>query len=532
MKQIIFKSTAEQDLKEYNTCKNDEEKDKVFIRILSERDEARIQNAILTEKDAINKARKFAPKTEKGNLVEQLSLFDNNADVFNEAEHNHEIEQSEDDFETITYKRHKKNKKKINVSVVDVVVTYDLEENEKVCPDCHTSLVHAGTKEVRTYNYVPARFEVINNKCQSYKCLHCEKETGSAKFITAKRKTAFPKCVAENNLVSHVITEKYLNAMPLYRQEQFYTQLGFSFSRQNLSNWCIKASNALKQLYDGIYSDLINSDIVHMDETTLNVITSDTSTSYMWGICSSKYQKPAYYYAYKQTREHKNAKDLLNGFKGYVHSDGYQAYKKIDGITNIGCFAHARRKYTEIIKAVGEGNMFYKLAYDGKRYTDRLFSIEEKLIKSNATIETIYKTRQNESKKILDEYKEWLSQNQLKFPSGFAISKAINYSINNMAYLENYLLDGRLEISNNRCERMMKSFVIGRKNFLFSFTENGAEASSILYSIVTTAKENKLKVEEYLTYVFDSLSNNQSPVIKDLLPYSDKLPSKLKVKSN
>jgi hypothetical protein len=275
-----------------------------------------------------------------------------------------------------------------------------------------------------------------------------------------------------------------------------------------------------------------NPDIVHMDETTLNVITSDTSTSYMWGICSSKYQKPAYYYAYKQTREHQNAKDLLNGFKGYVHSDGYQAYKKVDGVINIGCFAHARRKYTEIIKAVGEGNMFYQLAYEGKRYIDKLFTIEEKLIKANATIDTIYITRQNEPKKILNEYKEWLNQNKDKYPSGFAISKAINYSINNMIYLENYLLDGRLEISNNRCERMMKSFVIGRKNFLFSFTENGAEASSILYSIVTTAKENKLKVEEYLTYIFDSLSYNQSPDIKDLLPYSDKLPIILKIKGN
>jgi hypothetical protein len=176
--------------------------------------------------------------------------------------------------------------------------------------------------------------------------------------------------------------------------------------------------------------------------------------------------------------------------------------------------------------------MFYQLAYEGKRYIDKLFTIEEKLIKANATIDTIYITRQNEPKKILNEYKEWLNQNKDKYPSGFAISKAINYSINNMIYLENYLLDGRLEISNNRCERMMKSFVIGRKNFLFSFTENGAEASSILYSIVTTAKENKLKVEEYLTYIFDSLSNNQSPDIKDLLPYSDKLPIILKIKGN
>lgn len=269
-----------------------------------------------------------------------------------------------------------------------------------------------------------------------------------------------------------------------------------------------------------------------MDETPLKVITNEANTAYIWGLASSKYDKEAYVYIYERNRKHENASKILNGFKGYVHSDGYEAYKTIPDAINVGCFAHARRKYMEIIKASDKDSNFHKLALEGKKYIDRLYSIEHNAKKDNLNPDKIFELRQKMSLPIINEYEKWLNNNPYNIYNQLAITKAINYSLNALPELKNYLKDGRLEIDNNRAERMMKSFVIGRKNFLFCFTESGAEASALLYGIVETAYANNLKVEQYLTYVFKTLpliNVKKIEEVSELLPYSDKLPQELKI---
>jgi hypothetical protein len=337
--------------------------------------------------------------------------------------------------------------------------------------------------------------------------------------------------MVEDSFVSHIIVEKYLKHVPLYRQEKVFNNMGLDVTRKNFSNWVIKAANLLNPLYFLIYQNIMKSDICHMDETPLAVIEEQQEKAYMWGLCSSKYDNPAYIYAYEPDRKHHHASDLLRNFKGYVHSDGYEAYRQINGVTNVACFAHARRKYVEILKVIPEDSSFYKLAQTGKNYIDRLYDVEKQI--SNASIEDRYKIRQEKSLPILNDYETWLNENPYAGYKQFAITKAINYSLNGMKELRNYLLDGRLEIDNNRAERMMKNFVIGRKNFLFCFSEEGAEASAALYSIVETAYANNLRVEDYLTYVFKTLptinikSRNE---VSKLLPYSNDLPTDLKIK--
>lgn len=533
MESFEFKSQINERLNKYQELESEEEKEIYFRLLMIEFEDVEIQKFILLEKQRLEKMRIYGRKTEKmtdGTYV-QLSLFDENSDVFNEAE---EIADKnklpEPEYETITYTR-KKRQNKVNTNnqnLVSVTIEHRLENG--ICNQCGDELHEMGYTEVKTYNYVPAKLELNVHKEYSYKCNTCTTPDKN-EIIKVKRITSFPKLMVEDSFVSHIIVEKFLKHVPLYRQEKVFNNMGLDVTRKNFSNWVIKAAHILRPLYILLYENIIKSDICHMDETPLRVIEEKQERAYMWGLCSSKYDHPAYIYVYEPNRRHHHASDLLKNFKGYVHSDGYEAYRKIDSVTNVACFAHARRKYAEILKVIPDGSTFYKIAQTGKNYIDRLYHIEKQI--ANLSIEERYRIRQEKSLPIINEYENWLHSNEYAEHKQFSITKAINYSLNTIKELRSYLLDGRLEIDNNRAERMMKNFVIGRKNFLFCFSESGADASSILYSIVETAYANKLRVEDYLTHVFKTLPtiNQRSKVeVAKLLPYSDSLPTGLKIK--
>lgn len=227
-------------------------------------------------------------------------------------------------------------------------------------------------------------------------------------------------------------------------------------------------------------------------------------------INSSKYDIPIRLYFFKESREYKNALEILDGFKGhYVQSDCYQAYNDIPNVIDCCCLAHARRKFTDILKITKNDDRFkftISVVDTAVKYINQLYKIENELTKSKATIEQIYKTHQEKSIPILAEYKEWLEKQCEIFPPKSKIAEALNYSLYNFENLSNYCLDGRLDIDNNRSERQAKSYVMMRKNSLFCFSDVGADASAILLSFVETAKFNNLNVEKYLEYVFNELA--------------------------
>ena len=213
---------------------------------------------------------------------------------------------------------------------------------------------------------------------------------------------------------------------------------------------------------------------------------------------------PIVYYDYQPDRKSKRPKEFLKEFSGYLHTDGYDGYHGLpDDIVIVGCWAHARRKFDEALQSAGEQSRDADNILRGKRYCDRLFALERTFEK--LTADERFLKRQELSKPLLDEFLLWLGQlNALpKTPLG----RAVRYVLGQRKYLERYLLDGRLEISNNRAERSIKPFVIGRKNFLFANTPRGARASAIMYSIVETAKENGFDPFAYLTYIFKNAPN-------------------------
>lgn len=227
-------------------------------------------------------------------------------------------------------------------------------------------------------------------------------------------------------------------------------------------------------------------------------------------------------YDYQPDRRGKRPKEFLAGFKGYLHTDGYAGYHSDlpEDIIIIGCWAHARRKFDEALKGLAEKDREGSLALKGKQYCDKLFKIEEILKK--LSFENRQEERQKQARPVLDEYLAWLKSINAVPKSG--LGKAVYYSLEQWKYLERYLLDGRLEISNNRAERSIKPFVIDRKNFLFANTVRGAEGSAIMFSIIQTAIENGLNPFAYLTWLFHTLPNSSVDSIELLLPGSSHIP--------
>ena len=318
----------------------------------------------------------------------------------------------------------------------------------------------------------------------------------------------------------------------MYRQEQEWNRNGIPLSRQTMSNWLLKCTeDHLVPVYNRLHASLIDHEILHADETTLQVLHEEgkpaQSKSYMWLYrTSGDALRPIVLYDYQPDRKAERPKAFLQGFRGYLHTDGYPGYHKLtDAITVIGCWAHARRKFDEALKGLPEKAQAGSLAQRAKQYCDRLFELERGF--ADLSVQERYLKRQELSKPIIDDFFCWLRAKNTSTKSSFG--SAAQYALGQQKYLMRYLADGRLEISNNRAERSIKPFVIGRKNFLFANTARGARASAMMYSLIETAKENALNPYDYLVSVFMSapdLDLKRNPELVDsLLPFPSSVQS-------
>jgi hypothetical protein len=341
-----------------------------------------------------------------------------------------------------------------------------------------------------------------------------------------KRATLVKGSFASPEAISHIMCQKFVMGAPLYRQEQDWNRQGIMLSRQTMSNWLIKATEDwLEPIYDFLREILCECKVLHADETTLQVLKepgkSAQSKSYMWLYRTSGDSKnPIVLYEYQPDRRAKHPKEFLKEFKGYLHTDGYNGYHDLpENIVVVGCWAHARRKFDEALKALPKNDRKDAKSAIGKRFCDKLFALERDFAELSA--DERFQKRQELSKPVLDEFWAWIQKHNSDMKTGFG--NAVRYALSQKKYLMNYLLDGRLEISNNRAERSIKPFVIDRKNFLFCNTPRGAKASAVMFSIIETAKENGLNPFAYLTYIFKNAPNwnirNNADALAGLLPW-------------
>ncbi|AFV10867.1 putative IS66-like transposase [Thermacetogenium phaeum DSM 12270] len=331
--------------------------------------------------------------------------------------------------------------------------------------------------------------------------------------------------------MAYIMTQKYGAGLPLYRQEQQFKSLGIDLSRQTMANWVLHGANTyLTLIYDRLHEHLLKRDILHADETTLQVLhepgREPTTKSFLWLYRSGWDGPPIILYDYQTTRAGKHPRRFLAGFKGYLHVDGYDGYNGLSGVTLVGCWAHARRKFDEALKALPQDKRNKAVAArEGLEFCNRLFAIEREL--KDKTPEERYQIRQGRSRPVLEDFLAWLKKQKAKVLPKSTFGQAVYYCLGQWDKLTAFLQDGRLEIDNNRSERSIKPFVIGRKNWLFANTPRGARASAIVYSIIETAKENGLNPFHYLTYLFEKLPNldpQDEEALDRLLPWSETLP--------
>ena len=436
----------------------------------------------------------------------------------------------EAEIEEISYRRKKrKGKREEDLSGLPVTrVDYELPEEERCCPQCGETMRDIGVDVRRELELIPAKVVVKEHAAHAYACARCERKGGATPVIRAKApKPLLSGSLASPSLVAHIAVQKYQNAMPLYRLEKGFAYEGVTISRQNMANWVIQCSEVyLEAMYERLREHLVTESVLHADETTFQVLREPgraaQSKSYSWVYRTGGYATRAVViYDYKETRRQEHPEEFLKDFKGYLHTDGYQVYHNLPpDITVVGCWAHVRRKWENLLKTVPKEKRKDSQAARGFAYVNELFRLEREFV--DLSHEDRYEKRLEMSKPVAEAFFTWAATLGAlpKTPLGAAAS----YALSQRKYLNNIFLDGRLELSNNRAENSVRPFVLGRKNWLFSNSPAGARATAVLYSIVETAKENGLHPYHYLEYLLSRLPGSTTSELESFLPWSDTLP--------
>lgn len=406
------------------------------------------------------------------------------------------------------------------------VITVTLPPEEQVC-DCCNQPMHVMGKEVREeLELIPAHVQVTRYEREKYGCRYCDQHgtTGCVKAAPPVP-ALFPKSYATPSLVAQIIINKFQFALPLYRQEALFAGLDIPLSRQTQSQWLLKVAERLKPLRSLMYEALLEQDVIFADETPLNVLSQEKSQGYMWLYGTGRDVRNAQdttphlvLYDYQDSRSGRCAAEFLAGYTGYLQVDGYAGYHSTEA-TLVGCMAHARRRFEEAQRAQPKakvGKAVWALSH-----IQKLYRVEK--ASQGRPPEEVYRRRQAESRPLMDEFGQWLAKTDV-LPKGY-LGRAIGYCQKQWPKLMRYLEDGRLSIDNNRAERAIKPFVIGRKNWLFASTEAGAHASALLYSLVESARINGLNQYDYLHALLTALKSPDDKIDWDaLLPWKITLP--------
>ena len=431
--------------------------------------------------------------------------------IFNEAEVNADWEpKKEATGEEITVKAHKRKKYVTNLdnlpeNVEVEVINNDLPDSEKVCPECGSDMVKIGEDIDRKVKFEPAKFIIVETHTPVYKCIKCRKPEDEQIIVRAELpKPVIPGGNATAEAIAYIATEKFMMYSPLYRQEQQINMAGIPLTRQTMSNWLLTATDLyFDPIWKRMHEKLLEETILHVDETTVQVLhepnRNPQNKSQMWLYRTGKYSKQQLVlYDYQETRQKKHPQEFLRGFKGYLQTDGYAGYQHLSpDIKDVGCMVHARREFVKALELLPKDARAGTIEMQGVAYFDKLFAYEESF--SNMTPDERKAKRLEFSKPVLDELYAFAQHTNV--PPKHQIGNAFHYLLNQWKWLTVWMEDGRLEISNNRAERSIKPFVMGRKNFLFCNTPRGARSSAVMYSMIETAKENNLDPFSYLTWI-------------------------------
>lgn len=414
----------------------------------------------------------------------------------------------------------------------------DLSEKEKNCPVCGTALKQIGEEFVRReLVFIPARLKVREYYSRNYECPQCSQHGIP---VIKKGKDGRPHMLygmACAGTVAWVMYQKFCNALPYFRQEKDWKQYGASITRKTMANWVIQNSEAFfLPMYEYFQRKLLEREFAMADETPLQVLHEPgrraQTQSYMWLFRSGEDGlPPIILYKYSETRAGENAVDFLRGFKGYLMCDGYSGYNKVPDAKRTACWAHIRRYLTDAIPK-GKALDYTQPSVQGVMYINQLFHLEDIIKAKHTSFDAIKKARLEKEKPVVEGFLSWLDQQAPV--RGSRMDKAVTYIQNRRSYLTTYLEDGRCSFSNNLSENAIRPFTVGRKNWLFCDTPNGAQASALVYSMVEIAKANGVNVYHYLTYLLEKMPSNRmsDEELELLAPWNENVKTEIQHRVN
>ena len=473
--------------------------------------------------------RLFGRRSEKMNdsTPQQMEIKFPDAPVFDEAPTPNEAPDPEEETsveEAPDQKEPQKTQKKTGRKPLPAVfprtvVVHDLDDEEKVCA-CGNELHKIGEETSEQIEFIPAHIKVIQHVRCKYGCKACEETVKTASMPNQP----IPKSMASPSLLAQVIVSKFDDHLPLYRQAEIWQRSGVDLNRATLSNWMIKCGKLCQPLVQLLQEHIVQSGYVQADESPVTLLksskTQNRSTGYMWVYQTGFGSRKGIVYDFQESRKGVNASNFLAGFQGYLQGDAYSGYNALSmqaGVERVGCMAHARRKFVDVIKAMPHQKGYANQAVEKIKALYRIerFALEQKL--DPAGVKAL---RAERSVPILDDLKKWLEEIYPKVPPKSPLGQAIAYSLNHWSSLTRYLADGRLLIDNNACERAIKPFTVGRKNWLFVGNINGGQSGAVLYSLIETAKANGINPYDYLVYILSELPNRAPDDLEDLLPWN------------
>jgi transposase len=488
------------------------------------------QQAMLEERDALIAfyrewkrlidSQRFAAKSERFAEDEQGRLF-------NEAEALAETGEAArpEEVSVLAYTRPKRGRRPLPDFLPVREVLHDLSDEEKICPhDTSHRLVEIGREQSDQLHFIPATVEIVRHLRPKYACSTCKQGVR----VAPMPKLPIPKSLASPSLLAQVATAKYVDGLPLYRQEKIFERLGLDLSRATLAHWMVKMGELVEPLVERIRDDVRRSAVVQCDETPFQVLKEPGKTaqspSYLWVLRGGEPEHPLLYYEYDPSRSGEVPKRLLRGFQGFLQTDGYEGYAAIGrepGVVHVGCWAHARRKFDEALrgqrakKAGGKTTAKQSKARQALTQIQALYAIERSV--KQASPEERHRERQVRSRPVIEKLRDWLDASTASVPPQSLTGRAMAYLDRQWPRLIRVLDDGRLPLDTNLVENAIRPFVVGRKAWLFADTMAGARASANLYSLIETAKANRIEPWRYLHHVFDVLPRIESPAELELL---------------
>ena len=491
---------------------------------------------LVLEQLADLKRHRFGRSSERHESDEQISFMEVDGKIvfFNESE---AVAAEDDGAEPETVPR-RKPKKKQGKREEDldglpvVVIEHSMTEEELAARFGEGGFKQLPDEVYRRYGFTPAKVKVEEHHVKVY----------AGKRTDEIVKAPHPECLLRGSLVSPsleaaVMNAKYVNAVPLYRQEQEFERYGLHISRQNMANWTIQcADRYLAVLYDYLHEKMYGYHVLQADETPVLVNKDGRpagSKSYMWVYRTGRMytDRQIVLYEYQRTRNASHPREFLKDFSGICVTDGYQVYHTIENeredLKIAGCWSHARRRFDEAVKALPKAKQKDSRAYLALTMIQAIYR-EEKQLKELSAQER-QDRRQLSVKPLVEAYFTWVRENLPKVPQKSKTWEGFNYSLGQEKYLKVFLDDGEVPMDNNAAEQSIRGFCIGKKNWVMIDTVAGAKSSAIIYSIAETAKANNLKPYDYFEYLLAEipkhLDETDRGFLDDLLPWSPDLPA-------